>query len=335
MPKARVWTHAAFEPEALAVFDNLATVSATPPADSEGWYAEAATCAGLIVSGNHYITGDVMDRLGARLRVVGRPGIGVDRIDLAAATERGILVVNTPDGPTESTAEHAIALLLSLTKRVTLGDRGLRAGQGWADYGVIPIGLEAFGATLGLVGLGRIGGRVAEIARALGMRVLAFDPYAAPARAEALGVTLVGTLEELLASADVVSLHCPAIPATYQLINTRTLALMRRGSYLINVARGTVIDEAALVDALRSGHLAGAGLDVFDPEPAAADNPLFSLPNTICTPHIASYTNASVLRMRIMICAQVASALRGERPTELVNPEVWKRRRESGALWAN
>jgi D-3-phosphoglycerate dehydrogenase / 2-oxoglutarate reductase len=327
MPMARVWSHAAFESEALAVFDNLATVSATPPADSEAWYAEAATCAGLIVSGLHYITGDVMDRVGERLRVVGRPGIGVDRVDLAAATERGILVVNTPDGPTESTAEHAIALLLSLTKRVTVGDRELRKGRGWTDYGVLSIGLEAHGATLGLVGLGRIGGRVAEIAGALGMRVLAFDPYAAPARAAALGVTLVGTLEELLSSADVVSLHCPAIPATYQLINARTLALMRRGSYLINVARGTVIDEAALVDALRSGQLAGAGLDVFDPEPAAADNPLFSLPNTICTPHIASYTNASVLRMRMMVCEQVAMALRGERPTELVNPEVWERRR--------
>jgi D-3-phosphoglycerate dehydrogenase len=327
MPKARVWTHAAFEPEVLAVFDNLATVVASPPAESEEWYAEAATCAGLIVSGLHYITGDVIDRVGERLRVVGRPGIGVDRVDLAAATERGILVVNTPDGPTESTAEHAIALMLSLTKRVTLGDRDLRRGQGWTNYGVIPIGLEAFGATLGLVGLGRIGGRVAEIARALGMRVLAFDPYAAPARAEALGVLLVGTLEELLGSAHVVSLHCPAIPATYQLINARTLALMRRGSYVINVARGTVIDEAALVDALRSGQLAGAGLDVFDPEPAAADNPLFSLPNTICTPHIASYTSASVLRMRMMVCAQVAAALRGERPTELVNPEVWERRR--------
>src|SRR4029078_11837449 len=124
-----------------------------------------------------------MERGGAGVGVVGRPGIGVDRIDLAAATERGILVVNTPDGPTESTAEHAIALLLSLTKRVTLGDRDLRKGQGWTDYGVIPIGLEAFGARHGLVGLGRIGGRVAEIARALGMRVLAFDPCAAPARA--------------------------------------------------------------------------------------------------------------------------------------------------------
>src|SRR5262245_22029633 len=129
MPKARVWTHAAFELEVLAVFDNLATVVSTPRAESEDWYAEAAKRDGLIISGLHYITGDVMDRAGPRLRVVARPGIGVDRIDLEAATERGILVVNTPDGPTESTAEHAIALLLSLIKRVTLGDRALRAGH--------------------------------------------------------------------------------------------------------------------------------------------------------------------------------------------------------------
>jgi D-3-phosphoglycerate dehydrogenase len=312
----------------LAVLDPLATVVATPPAESEEWYDQAALCDALIVSGLHYITGPVMDRIGARLRVVGRPGIGVDRIDLAAATERGILVVNTPDGPTESTAEHAIALMLSLTKRVAAGDRALRKSQSWVTYGVLSSGLEAQGATLGLVGLGRIGGRVAEIARVLGMRVLAFDPYAAPARAQALGVTLVDSLDQLLSIADIVSLHCPAIPETYRLIDAAALAHMRRGSYLINVSRGPVVDEAALVDALRSGHLAGAGLDVFDPEPSEANNPLFSLPNTVCTPHIASYTDASVLRMRMMVCEQVAMALRGERPTDLVNPEVWGRRRQ-------
>src|SRR6185436_16108584 len=138
MPKMRVWTHAAFEPEVLAVFDNLATVGASPPAESPDWYAEAARCAGLIVSGNHYITGDVMDRIGERLRVIARPGIGVDRIDLAAATERGILVVNTPDGPTESTAEHAIALMLGLTKLVVTSDRILRSGRGFLPYGTLP-----------------------------------------------------------------------------------------------------------------------------------------------------------------------------------------------------
>jgi phosphoglycerate dehydrogenase-like enzyme len=169
---------------------------------------------------------------------------------------------------------------------------------------------------------------VAEIARALGMRVLAFDPFVTPERAAGLGVALAGSLDELLTSSDVVSLHCPAIPETYRLIGAAALAKMRPGSYLINVARGTIIDEDALVEALRSGHLAGAGLDVYDPEPARADHPLFSLPNTVCTPHIASYTAASVLRMQVMACEQVAQALRGERPSELVNHTVWERRRQ-------
>jgi D-3-phosphoglycerate dehydrogenase len=159
------------------------------------------------------------------------------------------------------------------------------------------------------------------------MHVLAFDPFAAPARAAALGVSLLGSLPELLSSADVVSLHCPAIPETYHLIDAAALAAMRPGSYLINVARGAVVDEAALVDALRAGHLAGAGLDVYEVEPARADHPLFSLPNVVCTPHIASYTTAGVLKMQVMACREVALALSGERPAELVNPEVWGRHR--------
>src|SRR5207248_5026830 len=184
-------------------------------------------------------------------------------------------------------------------------------------------GLEVSGAVLGLVGLGRIGSRVAAIARVLGMKVLAFDPFVAPERASSLGVELVPSLVELLPLADVVSLHCPSTPETYHIMNTETLNLMPRGSYLINVARGALIDEAALLEVLRSGHLAGAALDVFDPEPPIINHPLFTLPNTICTPHIASYTTASVLRMEMMACEQIASALRGERPTNLVNAEVW------------
>jgi phosphoglycerate dehydrogenase-like enzyme len=187
--------------------------------------------------------------------------------------------------------------------------------------------LEALGATLGLVGLGRIGGRVAEIARALGMRVIAHDPFAAPARAAALGVELAPTLRDVLVAADVVSIHCPSIPETHHLINAETLALMRPGSYLVNVSRGAIVDEDALVGALRSGHLAGAGLDVYEPEPPPADHPLFSLPNTICTTHIGSYTSAGLLKMQVQVCEQVAMALRGERPTNLVNPEVWGKHR--------
>jgi D-3-phosphoglycerate dehydrogenase len=325
--RARVLTQVALPPEALRALEPLAEVITGPVGDTDEWYAEAASYNAIILAGTTVINGPRMDRIGPQLRVLARPGIGVDKIDLAAATERGILVANTPDAPTESTAEHAVALMLSLTKRVVSNDRILRAGHGFPRYGDFPPGLEALGATLGLVGLGRIGGRVAEIARVLGMRVLAFDPFVSPERAAALGVELAPSLRDVLAAADVVSIHCPSIPETYRLINTETLAQMRPGSYLVNVSRGAIVDEAALVAALESGHLAGAGLDVFEPEPPPADHPLFSLPNTVCTTHIGSYTSAGLMKMQVQVGQQVAMALRGARPTNLVNPEVWGRHR--------
>jgi len=273
------------------------------------------------------VTGEVMERIGSRLRIIARVGIGVDRVDLDEATRRGILVVNTPDGPTESTAEHAIALLLNLCKQAMVGDRILRSGQPFPALKDLSPGFEVAGAALGLVGLGRIGSRVAVIAQILGMKVKAFDPFILLERANALGVELAPSLAELLAHAQIVSLHCPSTPETRHLLNTETLKLMPRGSYLINVARGALVDELALLEALRSGHLAGAALDVFDPEPTPANHPLFALPNTICTPHIGSYTTAGVQRMQVMACEQVASALRGERPANLVNADVWGHQR--------
>ncbi len=285
------------------------------------------TAHAIFVRGTTFITGEVMDRLGPQLRIVARNGIGVDRIDLAAATQRGILVINTPDGPTESTAEHAIALLLNLCKKVAIGDRLLRSGQGFPKPGEFAPGLETAGTTLGLVGLGRIGSRVATIALALGMHVLAYDPFATPQRASELGVELCPSLADLLPRSQVVSVHCPAIPATYHIINAETLSQMPRGSYLINVSRGALIDHVALLDALRSGHLAGVGLDVFDPEPPLANDPLFALPNTLCTPHIGSYTAAGLIRMQVMASEQVVSILNDERPANLVNAEAWEKRR--------
>jgi len=322
MPQAHIWTGRALQPAALAVLQGLATVAVSKVGERNDWYPEATTADVIIVAGETFITGEVMDRIGSRLRIVARTGIGVDRIDLDAATQRGIMVLNTPDGPTESTAEHAIALLLNLCKQVMLGDRIVRSGQPFPALTDLVPGFEVAGAVLGLVGLGRIGSRVAAIARVLGMKVLAFDPFVTPERAEMLGVELVPSLAELLPRAQVVSLHCPSTPETRHLMNAEMLNLMPQGSYLINVARGALIDEDALRDALRSGHLAGAALDVYDPEPPMANNPLFALPNTICTPHIGSYTTASVLRMQVMACEQIASALKGERPANLVNGGV-------------
>lgn len=322
MPLAHIWTGRVLQPAALAVLQGLATVAVSKVGERNDWYAEAATADAIIVGGEIFVTGKVMDRIGQRLRIIARSGIGVDRVDLDAATQRGIMVVNTPDGPTESTAEHAIALMLNLCKQVMIGDRILRSGQPFPEHAELATGFEVAGGVLGLVGLGRIGSRVAAIARVLGMTVLAFDPFVTPERASTLGVALVPTLTELLPRAQVVSLHCPSTPETYQLMNAAMLKLMPKGSYLVNVARGALIDETALLDALRSGQLAGAALDVFDPEPPMANHPLFTHPNTICTPHIGSYTAASVLRMQVMACEQIASALRGERPTNLVNAGV-------------
>lgn len=327
MGQAYIWTGRALRPEALAALEGVATIAVSSVGERNDWHAEASLADVIIVSGGTFVTGEVMDRIGSRLRIIARTGIGVDLIDLDAATRRGILVINTPDGPTESTAEHAIALMLNLCKQVMVGDRLLRSGQPFPALTDLTPGFELYGAALGLVGLGRIGSRVAAIARVLGMRVLAYDPFIAAERAGALGVELVPTLEELLQRAQVVSLHCPSTPQTRHIMNARTLRLLPRGSYLINVARGALIDEEALLEVVRSGHLPGAALDVYDPEPAMTNHPLFTLPTTICTPHIASYTAAGFLRMEVMACQQIADALRGERPANLVNAAVWGHQR--------
>ncbi|HEX4204341.1 MAG TPA: hydroxyacid dehydrogenase [Ktedonobacteraceae bacterium] len=322
-----VWTGNTFFPEALSILESVATVFVSRVGELNDWYGEASLASAIFVRGTTFVTGDVMDRIGPQLRVIARTGIGVDRIDIDAATQRGILVVNTPAGPTESTAEHAIALLLNVCKKVASGDRRLRSGQGFPSPGEFAPGLEVAGATLGLVGLGRIGSRVAAIARALGMQVLAFDPFVTQERATSLGVEVVPSLAEMLSRSQVVSIHCPVTSATYHIMNAERLSQMPTGSYLINVSRGALVDQSALLDALRSGHLAGAGLDVFDPEPPLADDPLFALPNTICTPHIGSYTIAGLIRMQVMACEQVVSVLRGEYPASLVNDSAWDRRR--------
>ena len=260
------------------------------------------------------------------LRVVGRPGIGVDNVNLADCTAAGVLVVNTPDAPTESTAEHAAALILAVSRKLKLANYRL-SHEGWTRREELQ-GIELLGKTLGLVGLGRIGGRLAQIMRlGFGMRVVAYDPYASLERVEALGAELAPTLADVLRQADVVSIHCPLSPQTRHLIDAAGLAQMKRGALLVNCARGPVVDEAALLDALREGRLGGAGLDVFDPEPPQPDNPLLALPNVMVTPHIASATDDGLRAMDVNVMEEVVTVLRGERPRWLVNPEVWERRR--------
>lgn len=243
---------------------------------------------------------------GARnLMLIARAGIGVDNIDVAAATRRGIAVLNAPGANTVSAAEHAVGLLLALLRRIPWAVESMRRGD-WDRKRFA--GAELRGKTLGIVGLGRIGQHVGSIARAFGMQVIAHDPYLPEERARELGIPLA-SLEELLASADVVSLHLPLTDSTRNLISRERIGQMKPGAVLINTARGGLVDETALVEALEDGRLAGAALDVFDPEPLPADSALRNTDRLILTPHLAASTSEAQDRVAREICSAVRDAL--------------------------
>lgn len=266
--------------------------------------------------------GPFLDQL-PNLRIIARTGIGIDNLDLDAATERGIVCCHTPDGPTESTAEHTVAMLLSLAKRIKQGDANMAAGQ-WGPRTGTLIGTEVQGKTLGLLGLGRIGRRVAHICRAgLEMRVMAYDPFVSEEDAVAIGV-LLADLDTVVASADFLSVHVPATPETHHLINAERIGQMKDGAYLLNLARGPLVDEAALLDAIDSGKLGGAGLDVYDPEPPSLDSRLRNHPLIVATPHTAGVTAEGRTRMEHMALERVLAFFRDERPENVVNPAVFE-----------
>lgn len=285
-------------------------------------YSNAAQVQAIIASSQLRYDGAVMDAC-PNLRLIARTGIGVDNIDLDAATARGIVVTNTPDGPTESTAEHTVAMLLALAKRLKQGNDNLAAGK-WGPRTGVLMGTEVQGKTLGLIGFGRIGRRVAEICRlAFQMRVLAYDPYLTDEAATALDVTLA-PLDEVIQQSDFLSLHAPATSETVGLMNAARIARMKPGTYLLNMARGSLIDEAALLDALDCGHLAGAGLDVFVVEPPLLENRLRAHPAVVATPHSASITHEGRRRMEEMAMDRLLAFFRGERPDDVMNPAVWR-----------
>lgn len=270
-----------------------------------------ASCQAALDPGVQW-TGERMD-MAPELKVISRIGVGYDNIDVHAATKRGIQVCYTPHGPTVSTAEHAVALIFAAAKTVTFAERDLRAGRWHSQFHSLK-GMELRDRVLGLVGLGRIGAEVARIMCAVGMRVMAFDPLLTEDRAAQLQIERVGSLQELLAAADVVSLHAPATAETRHLINSETLQQMQAGSILVNTARGALVDESALAEALRGGHLSAAGLDVFEREPINADNPLLALENVVLTDHIASHTWAGHHRLYEMALRHALQVLRGEQP---------------------
>jgi D-3-phosphoglycerate dehydrogenase len=265
--------------------------------------SELANADALIVRSATRVTAELLEAA-PRLRVVGRAGVGVDNIDVEAATHRGILVMNTPGGNAVSVAEHTLALLLALARSVPQSNASIHAGR-WEKSSAA--GTELRGKTLGLLGLGRVGTEVARRARALEMKVLAHDPYVTPAAAREVDVELV-PFEDLLRRSDVLSLHTSLSPSTEKIINTAALAQMRKGARLINCARGELVDEAALAEALRSGHLAGAAVDTFAEEPPK-NSPLLALPNLIATPHIAGSTAEAQEEVGTLIAQQVRDYL--------------------------
>lgn len=288
--------------DGLALFRDAGwDVEVSPPIKDPAALAKALQGVdALLVRSATKVTAEVLADAGT-LRVIGRAGAGVDTIDVDAATAKGIAVMNAPDGNTLAAAEHALSLLFALARHVPRADAGMKAGQ-WPKAG--NTGFEVEGKKLGVIGLGRIGGTVARKARALGMDVAAYDPFLPPSAAGHGSVPLK-TLDELLAWADIVTLHIPRTKDTTHLLNAETLALMKPGARLVNAARGGLVDEAALIDALDSGHLAGAALDTFATEPLPADSKLRAHPKLILTPHLGASTGEAQQAVSTILARQV------------------------------
>ena len=315
-----VWVEAPFFSNALDQLPADVTII-HPPSPKDPPEATALPAQAILASSLVNYDGALLDKL-PNLRLIQRTGIGYDNVVVPDATVRKVLVCNTPDGPTESTAEHTVAMLLALAKRLKQGNDNMAAGQ-WGPRKAPLIGIEVTGKTLGLVGLGRIGRRVAHICRnGFEMRVLAYDPFVTAEQAAALGVTLTD-LDTVISQADFVSVHVPATTETYHLINRKRIAQMKDGAYVLNLARGPLVDEEALLAAVDSGKLAGAGLDVFDPEPAPLTSRLRNHPMIIATPHSASLTVEGRIRIETMAVERLLAYFNGERPKDMVNPEVF------------
>ena len=255
-----------------------------------------------------------------RLRIISRHGVGVDAVDLAAATERGIVVTTTGAANAAAVAEYTFALLLAFARKVRAADASMRRGE-WSRGPLV--GLELEGKTLGIVGLGAIGRRVARQALGFGMRVLAHDPLLAAS--PVADVEMVG-FEHVLARSDIVTLHMRLDPTTHGLIDATAIAAMRPSAILVNTSRGEIVDEAALVAALREGRLAGAALDTFEAEPLAATSPLRAMANVILSPHVAGQTHEALARVGVAAAQAIIDELAGRRPAHVFNPEAYERR---------
>jgi D-3-phosphoglycerate dehydrogenase len=303
---AKVLVSDALAPQGLAILEGAPGIEVDyrpglPPGDLIEAIADADA---LVIRSGTKVTADVI-AAGSRLRAIGRAGIGVDNVDVPAATARGIVVMNTPGGNNITTAEHAIALLISLARHIPQATASMKGGK-WEKKRFM--GLELFNRTLGVIGVGNIGRIVAARARGLGMKVIVHDPYISQTAAQKLDVELV-SFDDLLARADAITVHVPRTKDTIGLLGRDAFAKVRPGVLIVNAARGGIVDEAALIEALADGRVGGAALDVFEQEPPASDHPLVNHPNVICTPHLGASTEQAQVNVSIAVAEQVRDYL--------------------------
>ncbi len=282
--------------------------------------------AGLLSLLTDRVDADLLDAAGPQLKVVSNMAVGYDNVDVAAATARGIPVGNTPGVLTETTADMAFALLMAAARRIVEGADYVRAGRWHTWSPTLLLGYDVYGATLGIVGMGRIGQAVARRAAGFNMQIVYFDPYCNAGRVPFVNAAPRCTLDDLLAEADFVSLHVPLTNETYHLIGAKALAKMKPTAVLVNTSRGPVVDSDALYEALKEGRIAYAALDVTDPEPLPADHKLLTLPNCLVVPHLGSASHATRTRMAVMAAQNLLAGLRGRRLPHCVNPEVYAAR---------
>ena len=299
----------------IAFLSQYANVDCSYDLSPEALCAKISLCDALIVRSGTKVTREVFEAAKGRLRVVGRAGVGIDNVDLPAATEAGCLVVNAPTANTIAAAEHGVALLCALSRNVAQADASMRAGK-WqrSKYTGVSLG----GKTAAIIGFGKVGSEVARRCRGLGMQVVAYDPYASRERAEALGVNLV-TFDEAIATADFISLHMPLLDSTKDMFNDDTFKKCKKGVRIVNVARGGVINEPALARALDAGLVAGAALDVFANEPPEEGNPLVGREDVIVTPHLGASTAEAQTAVAMEVAEAVMNALNGELASTAVN----------------
>ncbi|MDQ2800150.1 MAG: phosphoglycerate dehydrogenase [Armatimonadota bacterium] len=312
MPKVLVSDPIA--PEGIEILKRVAEVDVKTGLSPDELAAIIGDYDALAVRSETKVTGEIIAKA-AKLKIIGRAGVGVDNIDVEAATKRGILVVNSPEGNTVAAAELTVAMLLALARSIPQADQSLRGGK-WDRKKFM--GSEVYNKTLGVIGLGKIGKEVAKRCQSFEMRVLGYDPYLKPEQAEALGIKLVD-LDTLYKDSDYITVHVPKTKETSGMINAEKLALMKPTVRLINCARGGIIDEAALADAAKSGKIGGAAIDVFSTEPAPADNPLIGVPNIITTPHLGASTEEAQINVALDIAEQIVDVLNGKPARAAVN----------------